>query len=75
MGKRLQRIGISDIRANMQHLIDTDVHLVLKDGATYYGIITAWKNDSFEFKDFRNSKHHFLLADVFEIVVDKLAAY
>ncbi len=75
MGKRLQRIGNSELHANIQHLIDTDVHLVLKNGAAYHGIISAWENESLEFKDFRNSKHHFLVTDVFEIVVDKLAAY
>lgn len=75
MGKRLQRIGNSEIPANKQRLLNIDLHVVLNSGATYYGIIDVWDKESVVFTDFRNRKHHFLITDVFEIVFDQLAAY
>lgn len=75
MGKRLQRIGNSDIPAYREQLVNSDVHIVLKDGAAYYGIIKGWEYESVKFKDLRNHTHHFLVTDIFEIVIDTLAAY
>ena len=75
MGKRLRRIDKSAIPTNKEQLVNTELHIVLKDGAAYYGKINAWEKDSFTFNDLRNHKHHFLLTDVSEIIIDTLAAY
>lgn len=75
MGKRLQRFVGNSILTNKTQLIDTEIHLVLKDKSTFHGEIISFTESSFTFKDYRNHSHTFLISAIDEIIIDHTTAY
>ena len=75
MGKRLQRYSGNSIIEIKNQLLHTELHLVLKNGSSFHGIIQEWAKSGCNFKDYRNHTHHFLLSDIEEIITDNLSLY
>ena len=75
MGKRLQRFSGDTLLDTKNQLVDTELHLVLKNGSTFHGIILKWVKSGCNFKDYRNQQHHFLFSEIDEIITDNLSSY
>jgi hypothetical protein len=75
MGKRLQRLSGQSIIEKQSQLLNTELHLVLKNGSTFHGIIHGWIKSGCNFKDFRNHPHYFLISEIEEIITDNLSSY
>jgi hypothetical protein len=75
MGKRQIRILGKDCMAKMQEIMHIPLTLILRNGATYAGLIARTEGENIRFKDHLQSMHTFPAIDIVEIIVDKEAAF
>ena len=52
-----------------------EVSIVLQNGSSYHGIMVSTNGDEFSFKDFRNVKHVFKIAEIMEIITDEVTTF
>lgn len=75
MGKRLQRFSGTSILNHKEKLLLTELHLILKDKATFHGLIISFTESYVTFNDYRNHTHTFLISAIDEIIIDHMTAY
>lgn len=75
MGKRLNRYKGSMIAEILPTLIEKEVSIVLQNGSSYHGIVVSTSGDECSFKDFRNVKHVFKIAEIMEIITDEVTTF
>lgn len=75
MGKRLVRIFSKEISSHIPSLLNTDLHLVLKNNTTLYGVLKSFENNVLKVEGGLREKHQVKLEEVVEIIYDKEAAY
>ncbi|WP_025762383.1 hypothetical protein [Dyadobacter tibetensis] len=72
MSKRIVRIAGHTLRPSIESLTNRMIHVVLRNGNTFYGNITAIDASGFTLTDQRTHKHHFSDKDLYEILYDRL---
>lgn len=75
MGKRLQRMNGASIPQKRNELLNTEVHLVMKDNTIFHGVISLLTETTCQFKDYRSQKHTFSISDIAEVITDQTTAY
>lgn len=75
MGKRLQRFVGTSILKHKEQLLNTELHIVLKDNSAFHGVIVSFAESSCKFNDYRNHTHTFLISAIDEIIIDHMTAY
>lgn len=75
MGKRLQRMNGAFIQQKRKELLNTEVHLVMKDNTIFHGVIILLTETSCQFKDYRSQKHTFSISAIAEVIIDQTTAY
>ncbi|PWJ57106.1 hypothetical protein CLV98_10826 [Dyadobacter jejuensis] len=75
MSKRIIRIAGNRLRPQLLQLTGQMLNVVQQDGLTYYGQLVQIEKDGFTISDQRNHLHHFVDAELYEIVLDQKAAF
>lgn len=75
MSKRLFRVFPADFVLKLSDLTDADLHVVRRDGVTLHGRLLSYDATSLQMQDHLRHRHTVRLADVEEIVTDKVAPW
>ena len=82
VGKRNVRIRRKDLKRRLPHLQGEEVHVILLDGRTFAGKVTAVAEESLTVRDanarwtsLKRHTHQIPLNDVLEVIFDKVTDY
>ncbi len=75
MGKRLIRILSSSISSQLPSLLNTELNLILKNGAVLHGRVRRYTEREIFLEDMVTRLHTIRLADLEEIVLDQASPY
>jgi hypothetical protein len=75
MGKRLIRIRAANLLEHAARLTGTEVNLVLLDGRTLHGRLTAVEKDQLGLRDNIGHQHTVPVAKIDEVVFDEVAPF
>jgi sRNA-binding regulator protein Hfq len=73
MGKRLIRIFQNQIAQQLPVLVGEELNVILKNGVTLHGRINRFDSSTLLLKDLLGRPHTIRLADVEEVVLDKVS--
>ncbi len=71
MGKRLERITSDKFSTRLAGFVGQSLHVVLRDGHTYFGVLRKADNEKLELRDLRFHRHRFAQADILELILDR----
>jgi len=72
MSKRLVRIASGKLSPMLDQLKTLEINAVLQNGNTLFGKLVSFTADHIVVEDFRSHSHNLRIADIYEIVYDKV---
>ncbi len=75
MSKRLHRLFPADFAASLADLTGLDLHVVRRDGVTLHGLLLSHDDSALVVQDHIRRRHVVQLAEIEEIVRDKVAPW